>query len=86
MLMASGLYLRPGMRGPKPATLRAAMPARHSARENSLFSRLLTDVTDPQELRATENKSPYPGIDIGCGSELLDFRFEDTEILQEREE
>jgi hypothetical protein len=28
-----------------------------------------------------ENKSPYPGINIGSASELLDFRFEETEIL-----
>jgi hypothetical protein len=33
-----------------------------------------------------ENKSPYPGINIGSASELLDFRFEETEILQERED
>ena len=72
MLMASGLYLRPATQGP-------------SAREHSLFSRSPSDLTDP-EPRAAETKSPYPGINIGCGSELLDFRFEDTEILQEREE
>jgi hypothetical protein len=28
-----------------------------------------------------ENESPYPGINIGSASELLDFRFEETEIL-----
>jgi hypothetical protein len=42
--------------------------------------------TDPGPPGPAENKSPYPGINIGTGSELLDFRFEDTEILQEREE
>lgn len=73
MLMASGLYLRPGNQG-------------RPAREQSLFSRSPSDLTDPGQPRATENKSPYPGINIGYGSELLDFRFEDTEILQEREE
>jgi hypothetical protein len=29
----------------------------------------------------TENQSPYPGINIGSASELLDFRFKETEIL-----
>jgi hypothetical protein len=71
--MASGLYLRPGKQGP-------------FAREHSLFPRSASDLTDPWQPRPTENKSPYPGINIGYGSELLDFRFEDTEILQEREE
>jgi hypothetical protein len=42
--------------------------------------------TNPGPVGPAENKSPYPGINIGTGSELLDFRFEDTEILQEREE
>jgi hypothetical protein len=42
--------------------------------------------TNPGPHGPAENKSPYPGINIGTGSELLDFRFEDTEILQEREE
>jgi hypothetical protein len=73
MLMASGWYLRPGKQ-------------RRPAREQSLFSRSPSDLTDPWQPRTTENKSPYPGINIGYGSELLDFRFEDTEILQEREE
>ena len=73
LLMASGLYLRPGKQG-RPGT------------EHSLFSRSPSDLTDPEQPRATENKSPYPGINIGYGSELLDFRFEDTEFLQEREE
>ena len=71
ILMASGLYLRPGKRGPG---------------EHSLFSRSPSDLTEPWQPRPTENKSPYPGINIGYGSELLDFRFEDTEFLQEREE
>lgn len=33
-----------------------------------------------------ENKSPYPGIYIGYASELLDFRFKETEILQNGED
>lgn len=73
ILMASGLYQRPG-KHPR------------STRERSLFSRSPSDLTEPWQPRPTENKSPYPGINIGYGSELLDFRFEDTEILQEREE
>jgi hypothetical protein len=73
ILMASGLYLRPGKQG-------------HFAGEHSSFSRSPSDLTEPWQPRPTENKSPYPGINIGYGSELLDFRFEDTEILQEREE
>ena len=40
----------------------------------------------PRPTNQPENKSPYPGIHIGSASELLDFRFEDTELLQEREE
>jgi hypothetical protein len=71
--MASGLYLRPGKQGP-------------SARKQSSFSRSPSDLTEPWQPRPAENKSPYPGINIGYGSELLDFRFEDTEFLQGREE
>jgi hypothetical protein len=73
LLMASGLYLRPGKQG-------------GLGTEHNLFSRSQSDLNAPWQPRATENKSPYPGINIGYGSELLDFRFEDTEILQEREE
>jgi hypothetical protein len=71
--MASGLYLRPGKQGPP-------------AREHRLFSHPPSAPTEPGQPRPAENQSPYPGINIGYGSELLDFRFEDTEILQEREE
>ena len=73
ILMASGLYLRPDKQGP-------------SAKEPSLFPHSPSDLPEPRQPRPAENKSPYPGINIGYGSELLDFRFEDTEILQEREE
>jgi hypothetical protein len=31
---------------------------------------------------AQEPGEPYPGIRVRCGSELLDFGFENTEILQ----
>ncbi|MBV8379041.1 MAG: hypothetical protein JO279_18770 [Verrucomicrobia bacterium] len=34
-----------------------------------------------QNAGIAQNKSPYPGINIGSASELLDFRFEETEIL-----
>ena len=37
-------------------------------------------------VRTAENQSPYPGIYIGSASELLDFRFNETEILQEGED
>jgi len=73
LLMASDLYLRPGKQGPL-------------AKEHGLFSHSPSDLTEPGQPRPPENKSPYPGINVGYGSELLDFRFEDTEILQERDE
>ena len=82
--MASGLFLRPGnpshsMQGSVlpsslPATLRVAMRAGPSRS------------TDPQSSPPIEHKSPYPGINIGSASELLDFRFEDTELLQGSED
>jgi len=34
-----------------------------------------------QHAGTAENKSPYPGINIGSANELLDFRFKETEIL-----
>ena len=40
----------------------------------------------PRSVRTAENQSPYPGIYIGSASELLDFRFKETEILQEGED
>jgi hypothetical protein len=73
MLMASGLFLRPGKQTP-------------STREHNLFPQPPSDLTEPWQPRPADNKSPYPGINIGYGSELLDFRFEDTEFLQETEE
>jgi hypothetical protein len=36
---------------------------------------------DSRYARPAERKSPYPGIHIGSASELLDFRFKETEIL-----
>ena len=39
-----------------------------------------------QTARIAENQSPYPGIYIGSASELLDFRFNETEILQKGED
>jgi hypothetical protein len=72
MLLASGLFLRPGNPGNSMPGNSSLSPAARS--------------TDPGPPGPAENKSPYPGINIGTGSELLDFRFEDTEILQEGEE
>ena len=70
--MALGLPFRPGNPG-------------HSTPGNSSLS-AASRSTNPGPRGPAENKSPYPGINIGTGSELLDFRFEDTEMLQEREE
>ena len=39
-----------------------------------------------RSVRTAESQSPYPGIYIGSASELLDFRFKETEILQEGED
>jgi hypothetical protein len=39
-----------------------------------------------QESSPQEPSGPYPGICISSASELLDFGFENTEILQERED
>jgi hypothetical protein len=51
-----------------------------------LFPRFQPRPRDSRYAGTAENKSPYPGINIGSASELLDFRFEETEILQERED
>jgi hypothetical protein len=73
LITASGFFVRTGERGQYPRdTTSFAHPAPHSA--------------DQRPTGLLKNKSPYPGIHIGSGNELLDFRFEDTEILQEREE
>jgi hypothetical protein len=74
ILMASGIFLRPGNPG-------------HSAFQVSSSADSPGRSTDPRPSRPAEkNKSPYPGINIGSGSELLDFRFEDTELLQGSED
>ena len=46
-----------------------------------LFSRFQPWPMNSQHAGTAENKSPYPGINIGSASELLDFRFKETEIL-----
>jgi hypothetical protein len=46
-----------------------------------LFSRFRPRPRNSQHAGTAEDKSPYPGINIGSASELLDFRFEETEIL-----
>jgi hypothetical protein len=47
---------------------------------------LSTGSSNPQKSSAQEPSSPYPGICICSGSELLDFGFENAEILQGRED
>jgi hypothetical protein len=74
ILMASNLFLRPG--NPSRSEFQVSSLADSPARS-----------TDPRPSRPAEkNKSPYPGINIGSASELLDFRFEDTELLQGSED
>jgi hypothetical protein len=46
-----------------------------------LFSRFQPRPRNSQHAGTAEIKSPYPGINIGSASELLDFRFKETEIL-----
>ena len=46
-----------------------------------LFPHFQARPRNSQHAGTAENKSPYPGINIGSASELLDFRFEETEIL-----
>ena len=46
-----------------------------------LFSRFQPRPRNSQHASTAEDKSPYPGINIGSASELLDFRFKETEIL-----
>jgi hypothetical protein len=72
-IITSGLFVRTGERG------------RYS-RDTRSFANLPGQAADERPTGLLKNPSPYPGIHIGSGHELLDFRFEDTEILQEREE
>jgi hypothetical protein len=46
-----------------------------------LFPRFQRRPRNSPHAGTAENKSPYRGINIGSTSELLDFRFEETEIL-----
>jgi hypothetical protein len=41
---------------------------------------------DRSKIGRREASSPYPGICISSASELLDFGFENTQLLQEKEE
>jgi hypothetical protein len=72
-IIASGLFVRTGERGRYP-------------RDTSSFANLPPPAADQRPTGLLKNQSPYPGIHIGSGNELLDFRFEDTENLQETEE
>jgi hypothetical protein len=49
-----------------------------------LFPRYQPRPKEPRNANKAENMSPYPGINIGSASELLDFRFKETEILSEK--
>jgi hypothetical protein len=73
LIIGSGLFVQTG-------------EAERHPRDTSAFVHLLPQAADRRPTGLPKNKSPYPGIHIGSGNELLDFRFEDTEILQEREE
>jgi hypothetical protein len=46
-----------------------------------LFPHFQARMRNSRHAGTGENKSPYPGINIGSATELLDFRFEETEIL-----
>jgi hypothetical protein len=46
-----------------------------------LFPRFQPRPRNSRDAGTAENNSPYPGINIGSASELLDFRFKETEIL-----
>jgi hypothetical protein len=46
-----------------------------------LFPHFQARPRNSRHVGTAENKSPYPGIKIASASELLDFRFEETEIL-----
>jgi hypothetical protein len=73
LIIASGIFVRTGEGDRYP-------------RDTSSFVHLPPQAAELRPTGLFKNKSPYPGIHIGSGNELLDFRFEDTEILQEREE
>jgi hypothetical protein len=73
LIIASGLFVRTGEDD-------------RYLRDISSFVHFPPRTNDQRPTGLPKNQSPYPGIHIGSGNELLDFRFEDTEILQEREE
>jgi hypothetical protein len=61
-----------------------ALGGAHAAHQLSASS--LIRSSNPQKSSAQESCSPYPGICICSASELLDFGFENAEILQGRED
>jgi hypothetical protein len=73
LIIASGLFIRTGDGSQYP-------------HNTGSLPHLPPKAADQRPTGLLKHKSPYPGIHIGSGNELLDFRFEDTEILQEREE
>jgi hypothetical protein len=46
----------------------------------------LRSSANPRNASPQEPSGPYPGICISSASELLDFGFENTEILQGKED
>jgi hypothetical protein len=53
---------------------------------HQLSAGFLTPSIDSRKSNSQEPSGPYPGICTRSASELLDFGFENTEILQERED
>jgi hypothetical protein len=51
-----------------------------------LFSGSSIRPSNPQKSSSQEPDSPYPGISLCSGSELLDSGFENAEILRGRED
>jgi len=69
--------MKPKLYGRRFARIVPGFPQRREC----LFSRLQTRPRNSQHAGTAEDQSPYPGINIGSASELLDFRFKETEIL-----
>jgi hypothetical protein len=51
-----------------------------------LFAGPFVQSSSREKFSNQETRSPYPGICICSASELLDFGFENAEILHERED
>jgi hypothetical protein len=53
---------------------------------HQLFAASFVQTSTLEKSANQEPRSPYPGISICSASELLDFGFENAEILHERED